>query len=235
MSLIYHMYSPRRGVNQAKHQLPPQTTALLQPGPSFPSEPMATTHPSRECGSSCADLRILSSNIVDVKPIMSKSTNILGLSIGAILGAYLGPLCLPPLAAKLNDYGLPLLHVPLFSSFLNLQSSTSTQDVVCPPHNYTAQLISLDPLLICKSPPSAPTKSPPPPSGLIETKPLTPNENEIENEYRHHKLRHPSRIPIHNQPRNPPSDPLPPNRPSRVAARRQSIPNLMVGPSLAFR
>ena len=169
------MYSPRRGVNQAKYQLPHKQPPCCNLDPFSLRNQWQPTHPSRECGSSCADLRILSSNIVDL--IMSKSTNLLGLSIGAILGAYLGPLYLPPLAAKLNNYGLPF-QLPLFSSFLNSQSDISAQDVVCPPHNYTAQLISLDPLLICKSSPLRPYQNhsppPPPPSGLIKNKTTNP-------------------------------------------------------------
>ncbi|KAK4444400.1 hypothetical protein QBC34DRAFT_487815 [Podospora aff. communis PSN243] len=65
------------------------------------------------------------------------TTNLLTISLGAALGAYLFPLLSPSLPnLNLNPFSPPASSSPLLPSY------------TCPPHNYTTTLISLSPLLI---------------------------------------------------------------------------------------
>lgn len=70
------------------------------------------------------------------------ASNLLGLSLAAALGAYLGPLITANIPLNLN------LPFSLNLALPFLTSPPPSPPPTCPPHNYTTQLISLDPLLI---------------------------------------------------------------------------------------
>lgn len=71
----------------------------------------------------------------------------LGLAVG--FGAYIGPLVRPAVVSQLKAYDIHL-NIPFQLPFLTTKPApaTNSQPATCPKHTYTAEVVSLSPLLI---------------------------------------------------------------------------------------